>query len=305
MKEIRPSGESLTYYLELCKKQLAKGMSGNEIEFEIFNTTISLYPNSGEAYFYRGEAFSAFWVNKNVLAERDYTRAIRLNYIPNKIYESRALVRTELKRFTLACDDYSKLIEIFPNSAKYYFWRGIRRLANQQGDLAEQDYLKSIAIDSKLLSGEVYAHLSDFYCKSKKYSKALDILKKGLAHNPKELFLIGKVADLKMEIGEYESAFKDYEFCMENDNPAPGYFKDMGKAKFKSRDYKTAINLYTEAIELDEDDSEAYLLRSKAWYQLLDGKNAFADCEKAKLLDPKYKEAFDYFGYLVVTLSNN
>ena len=52
--------------------------------------------------------------------------------------------------------------------------------------------------------------------------------------------------------------------------------------------YQTAINDYTEAIQLDPDYADAYVKRGLSYYDLGQHQYAIADFDKACSLDSKY-----------------
>jgi tetratricopeptide (TPR) repeat protein len=299
------TNKSLNEYIALFIKQLSKGMCGLESEFEIFNMAIKQYPSSGKAYFYRGQAYSYGLIGEYQLAENDYNQAFNLGFQSDKLYESRAFARTQLKKFNLACDDYTILIKEFPNSGKYYHWRGLRRLDNKEEKLAEADFLKSIEVYRDYSYGIVYQDLSRLYRARKEYNKAMQIISNGLRVFTGDIALTHEAAEVNMALGNFKLAFEGYKYCLEKDCEHPDYYKSMGTAKFKLREFQSAVQYYTNAINLDDMDFEGYLLRSKTWYELMERRRAFEDCEKAKFIDPKYKEASDYYGYLVLTLSPN
>lgn len=71
--------------------------------------------------------------------------------------------------------------------------------------------------------------------------------------------------------------------------------KEEGNAAFKVKDYKKAVDLYTEAVQLDtkNKDMNAKILqnRAQAHISLKDYDNAINDCNEALRLDPSYTKA--------------
>lgn len=71
--------------------------------------------------------------------------------------------------------------------------------------------------------------------------------------------------------------------------------KEEGNAAFKAKDYKKAVDLYTEAVQLDarNKDMNSKILqnRAQAHISLKDYDNAINDCNEALGLDPSYAKA--------------
>src|SRR5699024_1353724 len=71
--------------------------------------------------------------------------------------------------------------------------------------------------------------------------------------------------------------------------------KEEGNAAFKAKDYKKAIDLYTQAVQLDatNKDMNSKILnnRAQAYISLKEHDNAINDCNEALRLDPSYLKA--------------
>jgi len=73
------------------------------------------------------------------------------------------------------------------------------------------------------------------------------------------------------------------------------YF-NSGKAKYKLKDYRGAIQDYNKAIELNPKYPEAYNNRGFAKVELKDYKAAIQDYTKAIELNPNYADAYNNRG---------
>lgn len=68
--------------------------------------------------------------------------------------------------------------------------------------------------------------------------------------------------------------------------------KNQGNSYFEKQEYKEALKLYTEAIELDENNAVIYTNRSACYIKMGLLENGLKDSQKAKLLDPKWIKAY-------------
>jgi len=73
-------------------------------------------------------------------------------------------------------------------------------------------------------------------------------------------------------------------------------FCDRGVKKARSGNYRGAIHEYTQAIQVDPNNSLAYCQRGIAFYKLQAYKEAFADYTQALRLNPQLAEAYYYRG---------
>lgn len=68
--------------------------------------------------------------------------------------------------------------------------------------------------------------------------------------------------------------------------------KDNGNQKFKTKNYEEALNLYTQALSLNENGLLAYSNRAMCHINLGRFYEAIEDCDKAISLDPKFSKAY-------------
>ena len=184
----------------------------------------------------------------NYGAIADYTKAIELNPNSSSAYSNRGLLKDNLEDLYGAIADYTKAIELDPDNADIYFNRGISKsgLKDLYGAIA--DYTKAIELDPDDASaysnrGISKKNLKDYYGAIADYTKAIEL-------NP------------------------DYAFAYSN----------RGVSKSKLKDNYGAIADFTKAIELDPDYVNAYSNRGISKENIGDLNGACKDWRKAASL---------------------
>jgi tetratricopeptide (TPR) repeat protein len=93
----------------------------------LFSKHISTFPDSPDAYYYRGRAKAALWDNRGAI--QDFNRAIELKPDSNaEAYFCRALCKQLLRDLQGEMEDYTSAIRINPNHAAAYYFRGTGRI---------------------------------------------------------------------------------------------------------------------------------------------------------------------------------
>lgn len=82
-------------------------------------------------------------------------------------------------------------------------------------------------------------------------------------------------------------------------NNASHFFKN-GSAKFQLENYKSAIDDFDQAIELENDYVDAYYVRALCYGNLKKYDKAINDFNKVIALNPEYKDAYINRGYYVL-----
>ena len=82
---------------------------------------------------------------------------------------------------------------------------------------------------------------------------------------------------------------------------AEDYF-NSGNTKYDQKDFKGAIQDYTNVIKLNPKNSDAYYIRGNTKYELKDYRGAIQDYNKAIELNPKDYEAYNNRGLAKISL---
>ena len=200
--------------------------------------------------------------------------------------------------------DYNKAIELEPDNADFYWYRGyfFSQIGEYENALA--DYNKAIELDPD--------DLNFLFERAKLYNNALENYEKSLTDYlriieldtdqefAKTEYIYNNIAALYREyIKDYQKALEYYtkEIEISPENGVP--YIDRAQLYFYSLDNKEkALIDYKKAIELEPDRAAFYLYRGNYFRQIEEYQNALADFNKAIELDP---EDFDYLERKAVT----
>lgn len=136
------------------------------------NILLHLDPNNGKAYYIRGNIFSL--VEKDDKAIHDYAKALSLQYSsPALLYNlGNALYKTGDRDSAIAC--YKQSLRKDSLNADTWYSLGVTYNALQQKDIAEKCFLKTVALQPKLISAHYY--LAQLYFQKQKWHNALEEL---------------------------------------------------------------------------------------------------------------------------------
>ena len=213
-------------------------------------------------------------------AIRDYTRAIELKPDSAKTYKNRGTAFYKLKQYDKAIQDYSKSIEL--KSDEYnYLLRGIAYGKLEQYDKAIQDYSKSIELKPDenyyLLRGAAYDKL-------KQYDKAVLDYAKAIELKPDENYYLLR-GNAYFHMKQYDKTVQD---CSRSIELKPGERKYLlrGIAYFEQKQYDKAITDFSKNIELNRYCKNAYQCRGATYCRLRQYDKAIFDRSKAIELKP-------------------
>ncbi len=171
-------------YCEQGKIALAKA---DEQKFAQFGGKVNYpckMPTSAAGWFRMGEKQAA--VENESGAIESFTKAIAVDPKYIDAYKRRADMYFIQKNFDKLLADYSKLIELAPTNARYYFIRAeIYSLGIQKYELALADMNNAIRLDSNFPDNFVMR--SDIYHKTKKYELEVADLTTAIKLKPDEV----------------------------------------------------------------------------------------------------------------------
>jgi tetratricopeptide (TPR) repeat protein len=215
----------------------------------------------------------------------DFTRAIELEPDSPVAYSNRGNVKSEKGEHDSAIVDYNKAIEIDSNYAGAYLNRGHAKLHKGEIDEAMADY--SHVLRLKPDYPPAYHHRGVARRANKDLDGAIEDFSRAVKADPNyaEAYLYRGLtyADKK----DYASAIPDYTQAIRLD---PGNVRacfNRAIARERTKDHLGAMSDYTETVRLDPKHSAAYNNRGTIRFVMNDLRGAIADFTKAIDADPK------------------
>ena len=96
-----------------------------------------------------------------------------------------------------------------------------------------------------------YTLLSNIYYVMGQHDNSIEILRKGLRNNPKNIGLLSKLGIMLVVVNKIEEAIDILQRCIKKDDKNPEYFNYLGVAYQKSENFQLALENYKKAIALD------------------------------------------------------
>lgn len=234
---------------------------------QIYSSIIKNNPENYAAYASRGllyerlEAKDAAQLKKNKqLAERDYERAVELNYQRPEIFNNLGALYIDQGRYEDAVLNLTQALALRPN----YFMA----LLNRAVALSQQGKFGQALVD---------------FAKAEKLDKqsALLYLNRGLA---------------QYAAGYYGGAVDDYTEMtfLEPENPRP--YLERGRAFIKMGYFQNAMEDFQQAIALRPDYAMPYYYAAELLFSRGDTEQAIAYAERAKALAPNYTAVYEMLG---------
>jgi tetratricopeptide (TPR) repeat protein/S1-C subfamily serine protease len=285
LKNYRQAITDLTQAIQLDPKDAVsynfRGLLYGQLEEykqSIADSTQAIQIDSKNAKYYniRGIAYEGLKEYKQAI--NDYTQAIQLDPKNAKYYNSRGIAYTQLKDYKQVIADYTQAIQLDPKDATYYGMRGGAYSVLEDYKQAIADYTQAIQLDPK---DAIYYSLRGLaYSKLKDYKQAISDLTETIRRDPKN-------APYTMQGLRY-SEFKDIKGFLS------GYtgfmsiaYRTRGGIYYELKEYKLAIDDYTQAIKIDSQNANSYAIRAGIYYKLKEYKQAIDDYNQVIQIDPQ------------------
>ncbi|MCX7834303.1 MAG: tetratricopeptide repeat protein [Ignavibacteria bacterium] len=215
----------------------------------------------------------------SALNNREYDKCIKLlsKYLstyPNDAhaYYFRGRANLQLGNYTYAVENFSKAIELQPDSLIYYENRAEAYLLNQ----SYQDAIKDIQLIKQKMNetaeiseilGEAYYNIGIDEVNNKRYKEAIEYSSKAIEQNPKKAkyyFLRGCAYEF---LKQYELAIEDLKQAIYLDPTISDYYTEISQCYFELKNYNKAIDYLNTSIELNSKNHWAYYLIGLCYYK--------------------------------------
>lgn len=188
-----------------------------------------------------------------------------------------------------AISDFSKALQIAPNSV-YALWnRGATYSKLRQWGIAIADYSKLIETDSEYI--DAYFNRAAAYENLKQWDKAIADYSYVIILSPQHAKAYSNRGVVYFHLGETEKAISDYTSAIVIDPQFAMAYDNRGTALMHLGQYDDAINDFTKAVLIDTNFSKAYNNRGVAYGSKGQYDKAIADFNKALEIDPNFSDA--------------
>jgi tetratricopeptide (TPR) repeat protein len=271
-----------------------------------YNQALRINPRNAEVYSSRGIARAA--LGDGLGAIQDYNQAIEIDSNCAKAYLNRSLIRVELEDYQGALADCNQVLKIDPNQAEAYLNRGCTRMELQDYQEAMQDFNQALQINPNL--AEAYFNRGVNKISLGDYQEAIADFNEAIRSNPNYAQAYLNRGYTRIQLGDHWGSIQDFDQALRiAPASASEFFKQIahtlhdeqepiedenqqlikglivqGNLRYALEDYQAAIEAYTEVLNLDPNNMEAYNRRSTARSALRDYKGAMEDLEKVKNL---------------------
>lgn len=244
-------------------------------------------PIDAAGYLKRAEACNQYDYDCQI---KNYDRAINLDSRNAAAYWLRGNAYRWKNNYEQAFTDYAKAIEIEPKFFDAYRSRSLAYEA--KGELAKAIADASQALQIKPDDAYVYNHRGNLYRYLLEYEKAIADYSKAIEFAPDNLYYYEDRANAYRDAGKCDAAIADYlKRLAPTKKPLVGNqitYSNLGRCYGETGQYKSAIDSYTKAIEIEPGHEGAYKNRSEMYEKI-------GETEKAKADRRKYQELMDAF----------
>jgi len=159
---------------------------------------------------------------------------------------------------------------------------GITAYKNKQYDEAVLDFSKAIELDPN--SYDAYMARSRTYMAKGDYAKAIDDQTRMITLNPKGAYGYSSRMSAYLRLGKFDKALEDCSKIISLVPNNPDAYTLRAEIYGMTKDYDKAIEDYSKVIELDPKHGKAYAARAAVYVAMGEPEMAAADQEKAKSL---------------------
>ena len=253
----------------------------------IYTRAIKKHSQNARLYHERGVTYGIIEYHDKALT--DFGRAIELDPNYTIAFKNRALAYHRVKKFKESVHDCQKFIELKPGKAFGYYLLGVN-YANLEGKWSETEtnINKAIELDPSYKDNSSVRKIKYQIKKRKKFS----------SFKIKEKTPDNKIANKEPIIETEVKKKKSIVYKKRPDSTKGKVLINKAKGKMRRKQYEEAIELYTDALEIEGEIPSVYADIAFAKYRLDKKEDADFDIEQVLQIDPACAKAFLYKAYI-------
>ena len=266
-------------------KSLEKKNFNDAIKF--YDDAIKFLPNEGEPYYKRGLAKYRLGLYESSL--KDFEEAIKIDPKYKNDYKFLEKIAGNywyIENYDKAIYFYNLLIELKPNYAQAYFWRG-------KSYLVLGDYENSINDFNSAI--KIFPTAEDYYWRARAYELlfnfdlAIDSYDQAINLEPKESSYILSRGVSKAKKGLEKEALIDYQTALTLSGDNAVILNNICASQERLEEYEKAYENCSKSIKLNPFYGSAYLNRAKVNFFKDNFSEAISDLNNAE----KYSDKFN------------
>ncbi len=217
-------------------------------------------------------------------AVEQLTRAIDLQPDYDRAYLARATAYEELGMLREAAEDYDRAATFLDKKPEVFYEAGRLYFEIEDYEKAIDRLDKSISLKRNYL--EPYQVKAKVLMAQERYAEALEMCDNALAlkGTTDNFYLHGTVNE---KLGNLEAAEADFVNAITVDQRHVPSLLALADVRLRLGKADLALQHANRAIQLDNENQQAYVIRSKIYVKKLDYPNAIDDVSKAILLNPE------------------
>lgn len=236
-------------------------------------------------------------------AEKKYTKALSFGEYHVRLYE-RGKNSFKQKNYQKSLHDLNRAIEIYPENAKYYYWRAKSFNKLNQSKLASKDIRYASKLDpgdqsiQELQNWMANNYIRQGYELRNNPNKSAEIEKydDALLIQPNNASAYYRRARAYLAQNNIDRAVQDLNFAIKFEPKNIDYYILIDYALTQRNEWGKIIEYWDKFIILNPNNGRAYLERGGAYYHSGDRKSAVRDAKhSADLGNLKGKEAYERF----------
>jgi tetratricopeptide (TPR) repeat protein/serine/threonine protein kinase len=283
----------------LC--ELGKGPEDFAGAARVFTGCILKRPEHAHAYYCRGNAYLKLLSQEEAVA--DFSRSLELDPNSAQPWINRGVAYRNLGKLKKAVADFSRAIQLDRNHA--FAWNNRAAVYKELGqpEKALRDYSRAVELDTKYAKawggrGSVYLDLGQ-------PKQALADLTRALDLEPKDAITWYNRGHTYSDLRQWKEAIADFSKAIELNSRYAKAWCMRGAAYLDLGQPEKTVADCSRAIDLDENNPTFWANRGIAYFRLGQLDNAAADYSKAIHLNPKLARAWNNRGNAYLRLGQS